>query len=704
MGTSRSWAQAGAALGMVAAGMAATGAAQATPTVVATWNNAALDEVRRGKLGPPIVARALAVAHTCMYEAWVPYDARAIGTTATAPRRPVAERVDTNKAKAVSHAAYNCLLNLFPAGATRLQAVMAGLGYNPADTSTALTTPQGIGNAAAAAVMAARRSDGANQYGDLAAGAYADYTGYVPANPPLPFCLPSTPGTCVNNTVDPLSWQPLINDQGVTQVYIGPHWERVRPFALSAASQFDNHPEVMAGPNYRRGAAQLQADALAILDASAGLTPQRKLIVEYWADGPASELPPGHWGLFAQNVASRDNHSLDDDVKMFFAMHNASFDAGIVAWHLKRKHNGARPITVIRYHGRGSTANAWGGPGRPTEPVDLAKWTPYNPGSNLTPAFPGYVSGHATFSAASAAVLRAFTGSDAFNFSTIIAPGFGRVEANVPAVATELFYPSFTAAANEAAASRLYGGIHFPDDNSVGLVLGDLVGQQAWAKASYLFDGGLARSSASSATAPNSRSLSWNHSTERLGNRLLLVGVSTTNAGSAATSISYAGRALTRLASQTSPIGDNRSEIWYLVNPPVGSATVTVQLNNTNDIVAGAMGFAGVNQTTPFGTVRGNGGDSASACVTLANAPAPLVASVVSAAGDAGSVGLAAGQSQAWNDISDDCRWGDFWAYTDVIGAGASGPGAPVASLCSPLGRARRWSMLAVPLQPAVAN
>ncbi|OYV01809.1 MAG: hypothetical protein CFE45_03185 [Burkholderiales bacterium PBB5] len=350
--------------------------------------------------------------------------------------------------------------------------------------------------------------------------------------------------------------------------------------------------------------------ALAILDASAGLTPQRKLIVEYWADGPASELPPGHWGLFAQNVASRDSHSLDEDVKMFFAMHNASFDAGIVAWHLKRKHNGARPITAIRYYGRGTTYNAWGGPGRPTEPVDLAKWTPYTPGRNLPPAFPG-----------------------------------------------------------------------------------------------YLFDGGLARSSNSSATAANSRTLSFNHSTERQGNRLLLVGVSTTNVGSAATSVSYAGQALTRLASQTSPTGDNRSEMWYLVNPPVGSYAVTVQLNNTNDIVAGAMGFAGVNQTTPFGTVRGSGGDSASACITLANAPAPLVASVVSAAGDAGSVGLAAGQSQAWNAISNGCGWGgDYWAYTDVIGVGASGPGAPVASLCSPLWRARRWSMLAVPLQPAVAN
>ena len=678
-------------------------AAHATPTVVATWNDAALDEVRRGKPGPPIVARALAVTHTCMYEAWVPYDQRAIGSAVSIGRRPAAERTDANKARAVSHAAYNCLLNLFPAGAGRLNAVMARLGYSANDTSTALNTPQGIGNVAAAAVIASRRNDGSNQYGDLAAGAYADYTGYVSANPPLPFCTPASAGTCVNNTVDPYSWQPLINDKGVTQVYVGPHWERVTPFALSSATQFDSRPEVAAGPHYRLGNTEFYNDIVAIVTNSAALDPQRKLIVEYWADGPASELPPGHWGLFAQNVSTRDNHSIDDDVKMFFAMHNASHDAGIVGWHLKRKYNGVRPITAIRYFGKGYVESAWGGPGRPTEAVDVTKWMPYNPGSNLTPAFPGFVSGHSIFSAASAAVLRAFTGSDAFNFSTIIAPGFGRVEANVPAVATELFYPTFTAAANEAAISRLYAGIHFPDDNSAGLALGDLIGRQAWDKASYLFDGGLSRTSNSGAHSANARSLSWTHSTEALGNRLLVVGVSTTDVNTAALSVSYAGRALTRLGVQASAFGDNRVEMWYLTNPPAGNGQMLVQLNNDNDVVGGAMGFSGVNQSTPFGTFRAAAGDSNNACVTLANAPAPLVASVVSANGDAGSVAAGAGQTEAWNQISYKAFLGLF-AYTDVIGVGASGPAAPLANVCSRLSTGRRWSMVAVPLVPAVAN
>src|SRR5689334_4192092 len=90
-------------------------------SVVSDWNAAALAEVRLSKSlqnGPPIVARALAIAHTCMYDAWAAYDDVAVATTDTAGerRRPVGQRTDENKAKAVSFAAYRCLTNLYPDG------------------------------------------------------------------------------------------------------------------------------------------------------------------------------------------------------------------------------------------------------------------------------------------------------------------------------------------------------------------------------------------------------------------------------------------------------------------------------------------------------------------------------------------------------------------------------------------------------------
>src|SRR5262249_9644749 len=119
-------------------------AASASATVVTDWNAAALAEVRLSKSprnGPPIVARALAIAHTCMYDAWAAYDDVAVGTTDTggSMRRPTAERTDDNKAKAISFAAYRCLGNLYPDGSlppplpqpsVRLDAVLTGLGYD----------------------------------------------------------------------------------------------------------------------------------------------------------------------------------------------------------------------------------------------------------------------------------------------------------------------------------------------------------------------------------------------------------------------------------------------------------------------------------------------------------------------------------------------------------------------------------------------
>src|SRR5262249_47697802 len=179
----------------------------------------------------------------------------------------------------------------------------------------------------------------------------------------------------------------------------------------------------------------------------------------------------------------------DQDVKMFFAMHNASFDAGIVAWHVKRKYNGVRPITAIRFTKKGQIIRAWGGPGQPTKNIPGEKWSPYNPGTNLTPPFPGYFSGHSVFSRSSATVLSLFTDSDDFGFSTVLPTGFGRVEPNIPRVPTTFFYATFSGAAEEAGLSRLYGGIHFEDDNTAGQHVGYLIGVQAWAKALTYFNG-----------------------------------------------------------------------------------------------------------------------------------------------------------------------------------------------------------------------
>ena len=174
------------------------GAAAATEeNVVLQWDEAALAAIRQTHPGPPQAARALAIAHTSMFDAWAAYDAVAVGTRLGGTlRRPAAERTLPNKERAVSYAAYRALVDLFPSQTPAFDALMANLGYAPNDFSTDVTTAVGIGNVAAAAVIAFRHHDGSNQLGDLHPGSYSDYNAYAPVNTP-------------DHINDPNRWQPL---------------------------------------------------------------------------------------------------------------------------------------------------------------------------------------------------------------------------------------------------------------------------------------------------------------------------------------------------------------------------------------------------------------------------------------------------------------------------------------------------------------
>lgn len=434
---------------------------------VLLWNDALLEAIRTTPIGPPQAARALAIVHTGMYDAWTAYDERASGVhLAGAMRRPQHEHTDASKREAVSYAAYRTLADLFPTRTTIFDAVMQQLGYDPANTTTDPRTPAGIGNVAAAELLTFRYQDGANQL-----GGYADYTGYKPYN-------------SAEYVSDPERWQPLRNLDGTVQTFLAPHWQNVIPFGMTSASQF--RPPAPAP--YRSGEYHRQVQE--VIDMSAKLTDREKMIVEYWADGPQSELPPGHWNLFAQLVSQRDGHSLDDDVKMFFALNHALCDASIAAWDAKRTYDYVRPITAIRYLKQGKKIRAWAGPYQGTQAIDGETWHPYQLSSFVTPPFAEYVSGHSTFSAAAAEVLRLFTGSDRFEYHTIIPAGSSRIEPGaVPAKPIVLSWTTFSEAADEAGLSRRYGGIHFLQGDLEGRVLGRKVGAAVWKKSMAYING-----------------------------------------------------------------------------------------------------------------------------------------------------------------------------------------------------------------------
>ena len=100
-------------------------------TNVVRWNKAALEAIRITHPGPPMVALALAIVHTCMYDAWATYDAKAVGTRlGGALRRPVAERTLANKNEVISYAARDALVDLYPTEAVRFNDLLASLGYD----------------------------------------------------------------------------------------------------------------------------------------------------------------------------------------------------------------------------------------------------------------------------------------------------------------------------------------------------------------------------------------------------------------------------------------------------------------------------------------------------------------------------------------------------------------------------------------------
>jgi len=452
----------------------------ARDNMILFWDDVALDAIRAEPPGPPMVARVLAMVHTAQYEAWAQYDATAVGTMlGDRFRRPLAERTLENKSIATSYAAYRVLVDLFPRRIRTFDSKMKDvLKYDPAVVTTDPSTPEGIGNLAGAALLLYRRDDGSNQL-----GGYADTTGYEPVNTP-------------DELIDLNHWQPLRtangNQQGVcltgsliTQTYIGPHWGLVTPFAL------DDGPVITStsGP-IRYPSPEFTVQAQEIISYNANLTDYGVAISQYWADGPHTEFPPGHWALFSQFVSFRDAHDIDEDAKMFFAVNNATFDGGIIAWKLKRIFDSVRPITAIRELFRDQEIVAWGGPYSGTQTILGQNWKPYQTECFVTPAFAEFVSGHSAFSAAAAEVLRSYTGSDEFGAYYLYEAGDSPAEPNeAPSRSVLLKWDTFTDAANEAGLSRRYGGIHFIQGDVQGRDVGHRAGERVWQKAASFFDG-----------------------------------------------------------------------------------------------------------------------------------------------------------------------------------------------------------------------
>jgi hypothetical protein len=455
--------------GLRASDRAHVSSTAASDNVVLLWNSALLQAISLRVFPPTPSARALAIVHTAMYDAWAAYDRSALGVHWTRElQRPEHEHTTHNKEVAISVAAYRSLADVFPAEiAGRFDPLMASLGLDPRDDSLDPNTPVGIGNLAAAAVLAFRHKDGSNQLGDLNGGApYSDYTGYLSVNTP-------------EQLSDPNRWQPLRSPTGAVQQFLTPHWRLVIPFALASLQQLRPSPPA---PLSERA---YYDEAEAVRSLSAGLSDRDKVIAEYWADGPMTVTPPGHWNLMAQFVSQRDGHTLDQDVKMFFALGNALLDASIAVWECKLYFDYVRPVTAIRFLFANRPIEAWGGPFQGTRLIQGQDFRSYI----ATPPFAEYTSGHSAFSSASAEVLKRFTGSPLLGASYTFKAGTSTIEPGaVPASDIVLSWTTFEEAAEQAGFSRRLGGIHFRQGDVESREMGKRIGQIVWDKALNYFN------------------------------------------------------------------------------------------------------------------------------------------------------------------------------------------------------------------------
>jgi hypothetical protein len=181
-------------------------------------------------------------------------------------------------------------------------------------------------------------------------------------------------------------------------------------------------------------------------------------IALFWADGANTSTPPGHWNRIAQDVAAAQGNTLAENARMFALLNLAEADAAICCWDNKYQFNFWRPITAIQLADQDGNAATDADP----------NWTPLI----ATPPFPTYTSGHSTFSGAAAEVLKLFYGTDNVSFTTS-AEGASGVD--------DRSFTSFSQASQEAADSRMYGGIHFRFDNEDGKQGGIALGQYVFA-------------------------------------------------------------------------------------------------------------------------------------------------------------------------------------------------------------------------------
>ncbi|MBE2270908.1 MAG: vanadium-dependent haloperoxidase [Anaerolinea sp.] len=240
-------------------------------------------------------------------------------------------------------------------------------------------------------------------------------------------------------TGDPSLWVLTNPDLPALEPYFG----EVRTFALYYTDECDVRLDM---PFNTEPESTFYRQALEVMTVGNDLSREQRDIAQYWLDNLGETgTPAGHWLLIENQLVEQLDLTLDLAAQMYGMVNIAMADSFTSCWGLKYRVLLLRPETYI---------NEYINP----------RWRPYI----TTPMFPEYPSGHSTVSGAAAEMLTALFGQVAFTDSSKVQFGMG-----------SRAYTSFDAAAQEAAISRLYGGIHYRAAIENGMDMGRCVALHA---------------------------------------------------------------------------------------------------------------------------------------------------------------------------------------------------------------------------------
>ncbi len=390
------------------------------------WIQASRLMVKNASMSPPRAARAYGYLGQVIYESVVngmPQHISLYGQINGMPEVPATDpNLEYHWPSAVNKGSYDMIMYLFSDATDEVKAIATNAfsamhdGYAATIDPTVLARSEAYGQLVASIIRVCADQDGYATNHNCSEYHWQDHTG-------------------------PGMWEPAPGANPAAQP-LEPCWGRQRPFVLE---NVETQCYPAAPPAYSTDpSSAFYIEMMEVYNTVQAADAEQRAIAYFWADGSGTPTPPGHWLNIANIVLNNEGGDLAEAAEIYCKIGLSVNDAFISCWKAKYDMNYLRPITAIRNLVSGA-----------------ADWLP----PITTPPFPECTSGHSTQSGAAYKVLEDFFGNVTFTDTT--------ANSQYPART----FNTFEAAANEAAMSRLYGGIHFRTACEIGVTQGECIGE-----------------------------------------------------------------------------------------------------------------------------------------------------------------------------------------------------------------------------------